>query len=746
MSQYLGIFLDEAREHLQAMNEGLLALETNPKDSAVIERVFRAAHTLKGMSATMGFSAVAELTHAMENVLDKFRQKQVEVKPESMDVLFRCLDVLEGFTNAVAAGGDTSLDPSALIKDLQVLASGGVVKVTAAPEPAEPAKSSPESSAAPAAASATEPAAGGDPDSGWGEELPVPALTLTDEELAELDEARGNGYRLYQVTVELDEQCILKSARAYLVIRNLEDQGRVLHLDPSIEQLEEDKFARVFSLYYTTHLMGEEVLNAVRSVSEISRVWVTQAGFPAAGGNAPAPKEAAAHEPAGAPASASETAAEPAKSPVRDAANRPSEPQAAPERGSTETAQAGGVVTTATHQAVRQTVRVDIEKLDSLMNLVGELVINRSRLAQIGTRAKVPLLGETVEDLARITTDLQGLVMKARMVPIDQVFNRFPRMVRDLARELGKEINLVIEGHETELDRTVVDEIGDPLVHLLRNAVDHGIEAPDIRRASGKDPAGEVRITARHEGNQVVVEVSDDGKGVDPAKVKAKAVERGIVTAEEAAQMNDQEAYALLFRSGFSTAEKVTDISGRGVGLDVVTNKIQSLNGTVELQSRPGAGSRFIIKLPLTLAIIQALLVELGRSEVYALPLENIEEIIKVRQETLKSIQRAEYLLFRGQVIPVLRLGALFDTPGAGSEGEELDVVVVKSAGRRLGLVVDQLLGQQEIVIKSLDSLLADVKGFAGATILGDGKVALILDILSLNRVEAGHGQLKVGA
>jgi two-component system chemotaxis sensor kinase CheA len=336
--------------------------------------------------------------------------------------------------------------------------------------------------------------------------------------------------------------------------------------------------------------------------------------------------------------------------------------------------------------------------------------------------------------------------MKARMVPIDQVFNRFPRMVRDLARELGKEINLVIEGHETELDRTVVDEIGDPLVHLLRNAVDHGVEAPDVRRTAGKNPAGEVRITARHEGNQVVVVVSDDGGGVDAARIKAKAVQKGIITAEEAGQMGEQEAYGLLFRSGFSTADKVTDISGRGVGLDVVTTKIQSLNGAVELQSKPGAGSQFIIKLPLTLAIIQALLVQLGSREVYALPLENIEEIIKVKQEALKSIQRAEYLLFRGQVIPVIRLGTLFATPDAGGAQEEFDVVVVKSGGRRLGLVVDQLLGQQEIVIKSLDSLLADVRGFAGATILGDGKVALILDVLSLNRPEAGHSPVKVGA
>lgn len=731
MSQYLGIFLDEAREHLQGMNEGLLALETNPKDASVIERVFRAAHTLKGMSATMGFAEVAELTHSMENVLDKFRQGQLEVRPAAMDLLFRCLDVLEAFTNAVAAGEDTSLDPTGLIADLQALA-GGQNKPAGA-TPSAPAEAPAVSTAPEPREEAAPPAPAAEPDEeGWGDSaLAAPDLQPAPEEAAALSEARRGGYRLYRADVELDQQCILKSARAYLVVRNLEDQGRVYHVQPTVEQLEEDKFSRVFSLLYVTQLTGEEVLNAILGVSEISRAHVVPyraAPAQEAGGARPAETRLAETEAAAAAAPAA---------PPGEPGGKP-----APDRGPAgEAGPANGLTTSghATHQAVRQTVRVDIEKLDSLMNLVGELVINRSRLSQIGTQTRVPMLGETIEELARITTDLQGLVMKARMVPIDQVFNRFPRMVRDLARELGKEINLIIEGHETELDRTVVDEIGDPLVHLLRNAVDHGIEPPDARRSLGKNPAGEVRITARHEGSQVVVEVSDDGRGVDPAKIKAKAVERGAVTAEEAAQLNEQEVFALLFRPGFSTAEKVTDVSGRGVGLDVVLTKIQSLNGTVDLQSKPGSGSRFIIKLPLTLAIIQALLVKLGEREVYALPLENIEEIIKIRQGALKAIQGAEYLLFRGQVIPVVRLGKLFATPDSGGDRAELDVVVVKSGGRRLGLVVDQLLGQQEIVIKSLDSLLADVRGFAGATILGDGKVALILDVLSLNRQEAGH-------
>ncbi|HHW14930.1 MAG TPA: chemotaxis protein CheA, partial [Firmicutes bacterium] len=593
MSQYLGIFLDEAREHLQAMNEGLLALETNPKDSSVIERVFRAAHTLKGMSATMGFSEVAELTHAMENVLDKFRQKQLEVRPEAMDVLFRCLDVLEAFTNAVAAGEDTSLDPTGLIADLQALSSGQG-KPAGGATPAGPTAAAPAAPATPAAAGdatlATSPApvpregtaapvpAGEPGEEEWGDQtLAAPGPQPTSEEAVALSEALRGGYRLYRADVELDQQCILKSARAYLVVRNLEDQGRVYHVQPSVEQLEEDKFTRVFSLLYVTQLTGEEVLNTILSVSEISRARVRPYRLTAAGGDGVSrPAETRRAE-------AEAAAAGPASAPEIEPGGK-----APPDRGPAgELGAAGGLTTSghATHQAVRQTVRVDIEKLDSLMNLVGELVINRSRLSQIGTQTRVPMLGETIEELARITTDLQGLVMKARMVPIDQVFNRFPRMVRDLARELGKEINLVIEGHETELDRTVVDEIGDPLVHLLRNAVDHGIEPPDTRRSLGKNPAGEVRIAARHEGSQVVVEVSDDGRGVDPAKIKAKAVERGAVTAEEAAQMNEQEVFALLFRPGFSTAEKVTDVSGRGVGLDVVLTKIQSLNGTVDLQS-----------------------------------------------------------------------------------------------------------------------------------------------------------------
>ncbi|MDH7497833.1 MAG: chemotaxis protein CheA, partial [Syntrophomonadaceae bacterium] len=388
----------------------------------------------------------------------------------------------------------------------------------------------------------------------------------------------------------------------------------------------------------------------------------------------------------------------------------------------------------------RQTVRVDIEKLDSLLNLVGELVINKGRLEQIAAQQRLPELIETIEQVDRITTDLQNVVMKVRMVPVKQVFNRFPRMVRDLAHELGKEIDFVMEGEETELDRTVIDEIGDPLLHLLRNSIDHGMEAPQEREALGKPRSGLLRLSARHQGNNVFIEVSDDGRGIDPAAVRARGVEKGFLSEREAEQMSDEAVIALLFQPGFSTAAAVTDISGRGVGLDVVKSKIEALNGEIAVDSRPGRGTAFRIRLPLTLAIIQALLVEVG-GETYAIPLGSVDETTMVSAADLKTVQNQEVMLLRGAVLPLARLHSLLEVPGAAAAlgngngqaaADEAYVVVVRKGERQLGLVCDNLLGQQEIVIKSLGRLLAGTSGIAGATILGDGQVALILDVATL--------------
>jgi two-component system chemotaxis sensor kinase CheA len=377
-------------------------------------------------------------------------------------------------------------------------------------------------------------------------------------------------------------------------------------------------------------------------------------------------------------------------------------------------------------------VRVDIDKLDSLLNLVGELVINKTRLEQIGITHRLTDLVETIEQMDRVTTDLQNVVMKVRMVPVGQVFNRFPRMVRDLSRELNKEINLIIQGEETELDRTVIDEIGDPLVHLLRNSIDHGIEHPDERVAKGKNPVGEVRLIASHEGNNVVILVEDDGKGINAEVIKQKAMEKGLITQAEADKMDANEAVRLVFLPGFSTAEVVTDVSGRGVGMDAVKNKIESLGGMVDVETKINEGSKFKIRLPLTLAIIQALLVEVAK-EIYAIPLGSIDSTINLEPSDIKTIQNREVILLRGQIIPIIRLADVLQIPRAESEDSgELFVVIVHMGEFRAGIIVDNLIGQQEIVIKSLGKLLAGIKVIAGATILGNGQVALILDIGSL--------------
>lgn len=691
MSQYLGIFIDEAKEHVQAMNEGLLALEQDPENEHTIEAIFRAAHTLKGMSATMGFETIAELTHAMENVLDKIRHHEIKVTPETMDTLFKCLDSLEAFLTAITTDETNLPEVEHLIAELQAHLEGN-----------RPVRSE--------VAAASEPALEADVPAEPVVEPEVNLIPLTERELEEMREEISKGLNPLQIKVSLDANCVLKSARAYLVIRNLEERGQIIKVIPSLNDLEEENFDRSFEVVFLSYLNLNEVRSIIEHISEIEKVEIVPYPVPMHAAQQKQPSEQAVSQ------------------------QQPKQTQQQSKNGRAAKEQANNGVQ---KNKVRQTVRVDIEKLDSLMNLVAELVINRSRLAQIGIEIKSAVFNETIGQLAQITTDLQSLVMKARMVPIDQVFSRFPRMVRDLSRELGKEINLVIDGADTELDRSVVDEIGDPLIHLLRNAVDHGIEPPEVRERQGKPRVGRIHLSARHEGNQVVVEVSDDGAGINYEKIKRKAIQRGIISEEDAASLTNEEIAKLLFKSGFSTADKVTDVSGRGVGLDVVASKIQALNGTVDLESVPGQGSTFSIKLPLTLAIIQALLVKLGRSEVYALPLENIEEIINVSPKDLKMVQDQQYILYRGQVIPAVDLSVLFEVPDCcRQETEKRTMVVAKTAGRRIGLMVDDLIGQQEIVIKSLDQLLKGVEGFAGAAILGDGTVTLILDVLEIALIQ----------
>ena len=671
-NQYMDMFLDESHEHLQSLNEGLLRLEENMEEVSAVNDIFRNAHTLKGMSATMGFTKIAELTHEMEDVLDLVRKEQLKLNEDIMDTLFKCLDSLEQMVDSVGNGeAEDVVDVSDLVAKLSSISKGTPAPAAAAP-------------AAPASAGSS---SGAEVDLGFDE-----------IDLDVMKKAKEAGMHLYHVKVTLMETCVLKAARSVMVMHALDEVGDVIKSIPSAEDLEQEKFELSFDVVVASSDDAESVQNAVDTVSEIEDIAVEELDPDKIGKGGDA-------APAAAPAASA--AAAPAK---KEGAKKPA---AAPAKKQ--------------HQS--QSVRVDIEKLDTLMNLMGELVINKVRLEQIGQTHRMSDLMETLEQMDRVTGDLQNIVMKVRMVPVSAVFNRFPRMVRDVSKELGKEINLTIEGEETELDRTVIDEIGDPIMHLLRNSLDHGVESPDAREAKGKPRTGEVGLIARHEGNNVVIMITDDGAGIDASKIRRKAVEKGMISQEEADRLDDADAVRLIFLPGFSTAEKITDISGRGVGMDVVRSKIEALSGHVDVETHIDEGSVFKIKLPLTLAIIQAMLVRV-QEEMYAIPLTSIDSTINIHPDDIKTVQNQAVIVLRGQIIPIINLGTALQVPRTTEEdNDDIFVVVVYVGERKAGIVVDNLIGQQEIVIKTLGKLLSGLKIFSGATVLGDGRVALILDV-----------------
>lgn len=679
-NQYMGMFLEESREHLQTLNSCLLELEHNPEDPSVLNEIFRSAHTIKGMSATMGFTEIAELTHEMENVLDLLRKNQLKANEDIVDTIFKCVDTLEQMVESIASDSGATIDVTELVGKLQAIAKGEdaptIVQRTTE-----------------ALATITE----------TNTDVTV---DLNDTEIAVIKKAQESGLQALDVKIALSPNCLLKSARVYMVMNAMDEIGEVVKSTPSAEDLEQENFESSFELVVVTGTEQVKVHQILTSISEIVEVNITSIVLP--------------QEEKAAVAKTVEKL--PSKDKVMAENVKPTaKPTPSQANGNMDKKLKSG-----------QSVRVDIEKLDSLLNLVGELVINKTRLEQIGITHRLTELVETIEQMDRVTTDLQSVVMKVRMVPVGQVFNRFPRMVRDLSRELNKEINLTIEGEETELDRTVIDEIGDPLVHLIRNSLDHGIEHPDERIAKGKEATGEVRLIARHEGNNVIIMVEDDGKGINPEVIKRKAVEKGLITQDDADKMDDNEAVRIVFMAGFSTADVITDVSGRGVGMDVVKNKIASLGGLIDVETKLDEGSKFKIRLPLTLAIIQALLVKVQK-EIYAIPLGSIDSTINITMDDIKTIQNREVILLRGQIIPIIRLADVLNVPQAEENSSgDLFVVVVHMGDQKAGIIVDNLIGQQEIVIKTLGKLLAGIKIIAGATILGNGQVALILDVGTL--------------
>lgn len=688
VSQYLEIFIDETKEHLQSLNDHILILEHEPENVDTINEIFRAAHSLKGMAGTMGYKRMQRLTHDMENVFSEIRNGKMKASAKLVDVLFKGLDALEQYLNVIVNSGDEGTeDNEDIIKSLNDILNEG----TGAAAPAPTAAPAAPAAAAVAAAPASE---GG-----------VKAITLAEHEKSAIAQALTEKQNAFRVTVYIQESCILKAARAFLVFKALEELGTVIHSEPQVQEIEDEHFDFDFTVALLTEADADAVKKKVENVSEIKIACV-------------------------APITPEEVSAAKAEEKVEEVTKE--QPAEAPAQAAAKPAQApAAAAKTASKPVVNRSVRVDIDKLDDLMNLVSELIIAKNGLVSINTSDVVGLresgFNEQIEYLERITTNLHQSVMKTRMVPIESVVSRFPRMIRDISKKLDKKMELYMSGEETELDRTVIDEIGDPLMHMLRNAADHGLETNEERIAAGKPEVGSIFLNAYQDGNNVVIEVRDDGKGIDVEKVKKKALEKGAITPEQAAVMTEKEAIDLLFRPSFSTAEKVSDLSGRGVGLDVVKSKIEALGGDVEAKTVLGAGTTFIVRLPLTLAIIQALMVELG-DEKYAIPLGNIQTIEDVLPSEIKFVQTKEVIHLRGNVIPLIRLRNILDVPDNGNQPENLTVVIVAKGDRLAGLVVDNLIGQQEIVIKSIGKYINNNKMIGGATILGDGEVALILD------------------
>lgn len=680
VSQYLSMFIDESKEHLQELNENLLRLESNPREIGVVHNIFRSAHTLKGMAATMGYEDIASLTHEMENVLDLVRNSKLEMNQNIFDYIFKSIDVLESMVEDIIQGGTGKSDVTQIVAALRAVVTNDYNR--------------PHFSKTTLKESAK-------------------SIDMDNFQYSILQQSINSGLTVFYVEVHVQEQCLLKAARAYMVFDVLENNGDVIKSTPSLIEIEQEKFDRKLSLYYISKVDQNTLEKDILNVSEIDSVVIikidnqlfSQLPHPKTG-NQVAEKENFDFKNSTITSSVYQE-----KKALKTEVFLGKTPLTGP----------GG------SPVGNRTIRVDIERLDALMNLFSEMLIDRVRLEQLASEVGRSDLTETVEHMSKVSIDLQNVVLKLRMVPVESVFNRFPRMIRDLAKSLDKKVDLVISGADTELDRNVIDEIGDPLVHLLRNAVDHGVESVSERIATNKSEHGTIQLRAYHSGNHVFIEIEEDGRGISREKVLSTALKNGVVTQELAPRLSDEEVYDLLFESGFSTAEKITDVSGRGVGLDVVKTKVQSLGGHVRVDSKPGIGSKFSVQLPLTLSIISAMLIRLG-NEKYAIPLSSIVETATIERSCIRNIHDNRFFDYRSSVIPIVSLNDVFNVPVYHDEMDEANIIVIRKGDKQIALIVDEFIGQQEIVLKPLGKYLSNTSTISGATILGDGQVALILD------------------
>lgn len=674
-SEFKDVFAAEAHEYLQALNQYLLRLENNPDDRAALNEMFRAAHSLKGMSGTMGYQELADFTHQIESVLDLLRIGELSATEPVVNVLFSAIDGLQ-----------TLLEKTLLeeeLPDLRHLAAE-LRKLMQKRDNLEISLKHQEDSQKLAESSID--------------------ITFEDFELEVVQSAANEGYLPYKIVIRLRPKTLLKSVRVYTVFQALEQVGTIIKSNPPAQDLEDEKFDLEFAVILLSQKDRETIANTVERISEIEYVSVTPIEF---------------------------VPSKPAAQAVSPQENQPSsELAAAVEKTSPAQQHAKSAPVLSRGAFVDRYIRVETERLDGLINLIGELVISNTQVMEIQTEMLTDNTKNALVQLDRITTELQYAAMKLRMVPIKQVFDRFPRLVRDFAQTYGKEINLEIVGEETELDRSLVNQIGDPLVHLVRNSIDHGIETTEQRLALGKSAEATLRLSAFHEGGHVIIQVYDDGQGLELERIKESAIEKGLLPPNYSGDLTMEQAVDLIFRPGFSTNKAVTDVSGRGVGMDVVKSIVEGLSGQVEIESSPGEGTCVTIKLPLTLAIIKALLVTCG-SQVYALPIQSVRENLLVISSQIKTVSRQKVIVLRDEILPLLDLNEALGF-GQVNHGDTLSVIVVESQGEKAGFIVDDIIGQQEIVIKSLPDILGDIRGISGATVLGNGDVALILDHNSL--------------
>ncbi|HOB19504.1 MAG TPA: chemotaxis protein CheA [Candidatus Atribacteria bacterium] len=657
-SGYMSLFLEESREHLDNINNKLLMLEKDNQDSGIIDDIFRSAHTLKGMAGTMGFNSISSLTHSMESVLDEVRKNQLFLSPLVIDLLFQCYDFLELCLKDIElVGDDSQRDPTELEENLKQLISKNTAKKI------RPAKSDEQESK--------------------GVEPKASTMELDEYQKDIIRQSEMQGFNTYEIKIVLVSDCLLKSARAYIVFRELETLGEIIASRPSAEDLEDETFGNTFSLILVTSSDISSVRRVLDQITELESIEINQI----------------------------ETGSYKQVEQDAGAAAKENDDDSSVKR------------------KIGQSIRVDIERLDLLMNLVSELIIVKNRIQNENYYRQDKSISESVEYLGRVTNDLHDAVMKVRMVPVEIVFNRFPRIVRSLAKETSKSVELITKGAGTEVDRTIIDELSEPLIHLIRNSVDHGLETPEERVASGKPETGVIVLNAYHEGNNVVIEVTDDGRGIDTEKIREQIIKKGLASEEAAVEMDESRLISYIFNPGFTTSESVSNISGRGVGLDVVKTSIESLGGVVEVSTASGKGTSFHIRLPITLSIIKALLVKVA-DEKYALPFGNVIELMEARESQITKLKKQELIRFRSHLIPVIRLDRLLECPRkTKNDSDRMIMVIVKKGDKTYALVVDDLIGQQEIVIKSLGKYLSDVQVVSGATILGDGSIALILDM-----------------